>query len=492
MRHPNIETSRHRDRDHVAGALAGTREDGVNSAGLAVAFPGPEMSSPAQDPPPTVGARVQTPAGLGAAARDDLPLVVVLLLMIALGVFLRGVYLADPPTFKWDEHHYVQSARSYLRNEFLWHDHPPLGKLVVAASMKVMGDRPLAWRLPAFLCGLANIALAGLLAAHVFRGARAGLIAAAFVAVDGFFIAYSRVALLDGMIVTVGLAATLLLLAARRGWHVLAAGVCVGCAVSFKMTGLVAFALALVMCLCSPRVRRWTPLLILAVASTFYAQFAVALHGIGRPSGVLDVIAENNKMLASHLTHTYVNPSSSHWYTWFVPLKPIFLRRDMGPDGSVRVLLTLGNPLLWWAALAAVVGAAAVVARVGARRLWGALTKADAETDPRAPWWRSWPQAEDRERLARPLFWLLAAWAGPIAFWVPSLRDSYLYHYFPSYGFALPLLAGFVDRLYARRPLLMLAAILIVVEISVFYAPLWGELLLFDTGLRARLLPGWR
>ena len=91
------------------------------------------------------------------------------------------------------------------------------------------------------------------------------------------------------------------------------------------------------------------------------------------------------------------------------------------------------------------------------------------------------------------MFGVLLAWAGPLAFWVPSLRDAYLYHYLPSYTFALVFLAGYLDRVYARRPRATFVAIVLIAEVSIFYAPVWAEMPLSLSALDARLFfPFWR
>ena len=423
-------------------------------------------------------------AGLGA----DAPLAVVLLAMIGLGLFLRAYHLGVPAALKWDEHHYVETARSYLHHQYAWNDHPPLSKLIIAAFMWALGDGPVVWRLPSLLFGLIDIALVAALAGRLFASRRAAFIAAAFVAADGFFIAYSRTALLDGMIVGFALAAMLCVLSGRTVWHALAAGVCVGCATSFKLNGLVFVAAATAACLCSRPLRRWTPVLLLSAALVFYAQCAIALINVGRSGSIMSVIHENRAMVQHHLSYTVVHPYSSHWYTWFAPLKPIFLRRDVGADGSVHALLALGNPILWWAATAAIIAAAVVVIRTGPRRLWQQLT--DGAGSVPAPAVAADGAAPDNQ--AGLFFWVLAAWAGPIVFWIPSLRDSFIYHYMPSYAFALPLLAGFVDRLYSRWRIPTLIAIVLIAEVTIIYAPLWGELSISEAAMRARLFPGWR
>jgi hypothetical protein len=54
------------------------------------------------------------------------------------------------------------------------------------------------------------------------------------------------------------------------------------------------------------------------------------------------------------------------------------------------------------------------------------------------------------------------------------------------------LLGGWLDWLYRRHRLLTLIALAIILEVSVVYAPLWGELSISEAALRARLFPGWR
>jgi dolichyl-phosphate-mannose--protein O-mannosyl transferase len=84
-------------------------------------------------------------------------------------------------------------------------------------------------------------------------------------------------------------------------------------------------------------------------------------------------------------------------------------------------------------------------------------------------------------------------WHGPhrLPFGFPSLRDSFVYHYMPSYAFALILLAGFADRFYQRHRLPALISLLVVAEVLLFYAPLWGELAIAANALNARLLGLW-
>jgi dolichyl-phosphate-mannose-protein mannosyltransferase len=428
---------------------------------------------------------------------SDAPLALVLAVMLLLGIYLRVRHFEGPQSLRWDEHHYVDTARGYLSFQYSDNDHPPLGKLIIAAVMHLVGDTPVGWRLASLVCGLCNVGLVGWITWTAFKSRRAAWLAAAFVAVDGFFIVYSRAGLLDGMIVAFGAAGVGTILVARRWWHVALAGFFVGCAASFKLNGVPFVAAAAFLCVVSRRLRGYTPLLLLLAAAVFYAQSALPLAFSGRPWGVLAVIAENRKLVHQHLAYTVVHPFSSHWFTWFLPLRPFFLRRDVDPvTGDIEALITLGNPLLWWASTLAVVAAAVALARAGWPRVWAQLrgdapSPASLSSAARSPSGVADPLAvQDR---AGVLFAVLLAWAGPLAFWVPSLRDAYLYHYLPSYTFALVFLAGFLDRIYAHRPRATFVAIVVIAEVSIFYAPVWAEMPLSLSALHARLFfPFWR
>lgn len=461
--------------------------------------------------PSLANARDTKPDWLAEFDRER-PLYVLLGAMILLGAYLRVVGMDGPEALKWDEHHYVVTARNYLNRTYLWNDHPPLSKLVIMVFMQVFGDHPIAWRLPSLLAGFVNMGLIWTLTYRVFSSYRAAWLATAFVAVDGFFIVYSRTALLDGIIVALSLASILAVLSGKTFWSAIWAGIFAGCTLSFKLNGLVFVGLSAAVCLASPRLRRYTPLLLLTVVAVYYAQYSYSLMRVGRASDLAAVIAENKRMISSNLGYTYVHPYSSKWYTWFLPTKPIFIRHDSDVDGSVIALLTLGNPLLWWGAILAVIEAARLVLEGGLGRLWRAVTgrtdsssksilseapeRADDEVDEGEAASVSRPPPDEEARPSSQetagIFWLIACYAGPIAFWIPSLRDAYIYHYLPAYAFALPLLAGGLAKIYGRMPLKVLVGLGAVFLVSVAYAPFWAELPITQAALSARLPAGWR
>ena len=125
-----------------------------------------------------------------AGLRDRLLAIVldpanVLGLVLLLAFVVRAVWLDQPPGgLIWDEAYYVNAARVIdglpVPPQEHYADappgidpnaeHPPLGKVLIALSISVLGDGPLGWRLPSLVAGMvALFAFYG-----IVRGAGAG------------------------------------------------------------------------------------------------------------------------------------------------------------------------------------------------------------------------------------------------------------------------------------------------------------------------------
>lgn len=409
------------------------------------------------------------------AARRDGPLLVLAVALVALGVGLRVTDLGFPPRLTWDEHHFVENARNYIAHRHDWNDHPPLGKLLMALAMLSVGDTSVGWRLVPLLFGLSNVVLAGALGARLFRDRRAGWLAAAFVAGDGFLISYSRTALLDGMLTTFVLATVFLAVRARTPLRVLGVAVVIGLAASIKTSG---FALGLpCSVLCLGNRRRVASLAMLAVAPALYtALFSLGLFVAHEPWSPAAALGRTVALLrAAGAENSFKHPLTSHWYTWFLPKRPITLRYDAVGPFHVRVSTTLGNLLLWWSAAAALASAGVIFAESSVKVL-------------RA---RFGPVRLGRE--ARAVSVAFSFSLTMLLPWMSGFRDSYIYHYLPSYTLLLVLVAGLVSRLYRRRRVAALGFVAAVTLVSAFYAPVWGQLEITRAAFDARLfLPAWR
>ena len=110
-------------------------------------------------------------------------------------------------------------------------EHPQLAKLVIAGSIELLGDGPLAWRLGSILAG--TLALLGMFA--LVRAAGGGewvaLSAAALMSADNLLLVHSRIATLDIYVLAAMLWSVVLYLRGRP----VAAGVVLGIGACFKL-----------------------------------------------------------------------------------------------------------------------------------------------------------------------------------------------------------------------------------------------------------------
>jgi dolichyl-phosphate-mannose-protein mannosyltransferase len=411
------------------------------------------------------------------ASRRDLALWVVCSLLIGLGIWLRARQLGTPEGLTWDERHFVDNARNYLAGRADWNDHPPLGKLFIAQGIRWFGDDAFAWRFSALVFGLASIVIAGVLGGSLFSSHRAGLLAAAFVAGDGFFIAYSRSALLDGVVASFVLAIACAVVLAKRAWHVALACVLLGLGCSVKLNALVMVVPILIATLVSARAPRWSAAFLLLAPLAYWIVYARGLALAGQSHGPGDVWRASSTLIGHHLALSEgTHPLISRWYTWLLPLRPISMRFDQQGD-VVRTMSCMGNTLLWWASSASVLHAAL---RLGKAVVASARTRGE----------RKW---NELRALDRRVLWLLLLWFLPVFPWMVSSRDSYVYHYLPAYGFGLVLVAGHLHQAFEARRRAAWIALGGVTLLSLWMAPVWSEIPVSRTGYALRLwFPGWR
>src|SRR5205085_1080636 len=111
------------------------------------------------------------------------------------GAIPRAARIAAQNGFSWDESYYVPAARGYLHGDFTQNfEHPPLAKWAIAAGIRLVGDRPLGWRLAALVAGILTVPLVWLLARRLFASVWWATFAAGLVATDGLLIVQSRTA----------------------------------------------------------------------------------------------------------------------------------------------------------------------------------------------------------------------------------------------------------------------------------------------------------
>ena len=124
----------------------------------------------------------------------------ILLLILIPNLFLRTYRIdyAEGKAIFDEKAYYLEAARSYLQNRDDSNmEHPPLGKMFIAAGIRVFGDNPYGWRIPSLIFSLIGIGLIYILAKELFGGLFIPITAALLLSLDNMYFVYSRLAVME-------------------------------------------------------------------------------------------------------------------------------------------------------------------------------------------------------------------------------------------------------------------------------------------------------
>ncbi len=124
---------------------------------------------------------------------------------------IRLYRISEPNHYYFDEVYHAVTAEAFAKNNPAPYDpfspapkpgtaydwlHPPLAKLIQAASIKIIGDVPFAWRFPSLVVGTAIIPATFLLA-YILFGPIAAMFAATTIAFENLTFVMSRITMND-------------------------------------------------------------------------------------------------------------------------------------------------------------------------------------------------------------------------------------------------------------------------------------------------------
>ena len=454
------------------------------------------------------------------AERNNLPAIgrrgwVMLLLILFFAAFLRGWRLSYPLNDVGDEHWYIPAALTYLAgvrdsNQV----HPPLGKIMIAASLKTYLKLkhfdclylPLAirnngvgyfydfWaaRLTSFFCGLGCILLTFLLAYRVSRGSlTVAELAAFFVATDFLSISFSRTATLDmplSLWVLAGAYFCQRYLEAFRqnskasiAWALLCAA-SFGLATATKWSGLAG---ALVCCLAmidagnSPESTNWRSELgqALKLSTMFLAVMAVMYVATYLPQllregfnleTVKSIATIPLNMLSIRSSQNFSGDYSSPFWLWPLGLYPFMaqfrFREFIASNGEAynSCLLYCSSVVLWWPGL------------YFSLKYFAASIK------------------ERLSGLKQPSWLMITSlWLANWLFWLPFTQGGFLYYMLCGLPFMAIVMAGVLNNWIEEKHYIRAAFYLYLVSLALaLYYPLL-TLLPISNGMYNFLFPQW-
>lgn len=338
---------------------------------------------------------------------------VAFLVLLLVASVMRMWALADPPTMVFDEIYYAKDACFYVLtsenpcevdgNQL--EVHPPVGKWLIGAGIKTFGFDSFGWRVGPALGGVVTVMLLFLLARRLFGSWIWGAFAGGLLALDPLHFVQSRISMLDIFVPMFGLAAILMVVLDRdrmaaaadragnlraalleRPWRA-GAGVAAGLAVATKWTG--GFFLALVIVLTvvwevatrsGPRSRALAKTLryeglSIAVLLVAVPILLYVLSWAGQVQGQIVALPwsegswgralwdHHDYMWGFHRELTVTHPYQSPPWSWILIKRPVSYFFCSGAecdpaiaDGNYAEIFAVGNPLVWWVSLVAIVG----------------------------------------------------------------------------------------------------------------------------------------
>ncbi|HEV2155627.1 phospholipid carrier-dependent glycosyltransferase [Bradyrhizobium sp.] len=310
--------------------------------------------------------------------------------VIAVAIFLAAhlallIGLTTPEKFVFDEVHYVPAARQMLApvmsQPMLNPMHPPLAKELIATSIAAFGDNALGWRYPGTLFGALAIVAIYLCGLALFAAQGPAIAAALIAGFNQMLYVQARIAMLDIFALGFGLLAIAAYMHGfrRERPHALfaLAGSLFGLAAACKWSGLFPLGACVAILALVRLMRGWRALfadarpddwyrpdlwpdfravhvaLCFAVlpALTYLAAF-VPLYGVS-PA---DLIEAQRRIFADNTTtaiagHTYM----SSWPSWPLLARPVWFLFDKIAEDRISAIVFLGNPLVAWPALLALI-----------------------------------------------------------------------------------------------------------------------------------------
>jgi dolichyl-phosphate-mannose-protein mannosyltransferase len=292
-----------------------------------------------------------------------------------------------PPTYLsetiFDEVYYVKTAENYLRLQYPYEwTHPPLGKLIIASGISVLGYNPFGWRIMGVIAATLMIAVIYILGKKLF-GTWIGAFASAFLLTFDFMhFTMARMATVDTYVVLFSLASQLFFLiylkdVLKNGWDAPVQPLFLAIlffALGFSTKWLVLYGFAGQLAILAVLRLREVAKLKKSLSAKIYAftdhpfsvvvgfllvavlvYFLIYIPDMLAGRSVMDVLGLQGGMFNYHATLTATHPYSSSWWTWPLMLKPVWLYVSYLPLSMKSTIALLGNPAVWGAGFVCVI-----------------------------------------------------------------------------------------------------------------------------------------
>lgn len=396
----------------------------------------------------------------------------------------------------FDELYYVRTAEEHLKFEepYEW-THPPLGKLIIASGILTFGMNPFGWRIFGVLAAASMIPIIFLMGKRMFRSVLAGFFAAFLLTFD--FMHFSLARLATGEIYIAFFSLLMFYFAfdylykRKENDKRTSLFICIvlfGFCFAVKWIAIFGLAAVLILLLISnlrakkPFINDWMTVLAgLFVSAAIYIATYIPAMLAGEGHGLLDVIKTQIYMFGYHAGIEATHPFSSPWWSWPLMFNPF----DPGVhvplwmysntlDGTVSTIVLMGNPVIWWCSIPALI-------LIAARVIIAKLKKTGQDNSVE-------------------LFILVPF----LLQWIPFVfitRILFIYHFMPNVPFMIFSLTYWLNELHLRQTtrkstaLFFISYLLVLTSAAVlfllFYPAISGYPVTYDYNAGLKWLSSW-
>jgi dolichyl-phosphate-mannose--protein O-mannosyl transferase len=370
----------------------------------------------------------------------------VLLVILSFSFLTRVINLHKPPNEYFDEVYHAFTARRMLHNDpkawewwntspegfaYEW-THPPLAKELMILGMIIFGENSFGWRIPAAIFGTAVVFVVFLITKYLFKDNTLALLASAIFSLDGLPIVMSRIGMNDMYFLFFALLALYLFFKNNNFWSAL----CLGLSAASKWTFMWSLPIFAVSHFVLRKKIRLSYLWFFILPPVVYIASYLPMFLTGHNFDIF--IGVQKQMWWYHTGLNATHAYSSPWWSWPILARPVWLYTNTSNDGFVGNIYAMGNPLLFWSGIVAII------------------------TSAINSYYR------ENKQLALVIFSYLIFFVP----WAASPRIMFLYHYLPS----IPFLSILLAYMLRKSPNLIIPMFIVIGSAFLYFYPHWTGL----------------
>lgn len=398
----------------------------------------------------------------------------------------------------FDEVYHPRTAYEFVNNLRPYENtHPPLGKDIMALSIKAFGMSPFAYRLPGVIAGILMLPVIYIFALFMFRKTDFALFTTALLSLDFMHFSQTRLATIDSFSTLFIMTMFLFMYLYFRSnfytdsnkkllLYLLFSGLFMGLSVSTKWTGVYAgIGIGIIFFITlfqryneyvyekytdtvsvtkdfykkTYKTCLWCVLFFVIIPTIIYFISYIPFANSLEIPLFKAVIDNQGDMLSYHSNLVSTHPYASDYYTWLIMLRPVYYYANTFANGLIAGISGFGNPIIWYSGTIAVIYT---------------FTRLKTEN-------------------AKTALFLLIAYFSLLLPWAFVPRTMYMYHYFPCTIFMILMISNMFNEIFktTKNKYVIIYLAIAVILFIMFYPVISGMPVSKHYVEFLRFLPTW-